>query len=43
MVETFVSTIALSLHLFSDNVLSTGISELGVQYITCEEEKLLDC
>ena len=26
-----------------DNVLSTEISKSGVQYITCEEKKLLDC
>ena len=31
--------------LFDDKygVMSTEISESGVQYITCEEEKLLDC
>lgn len=29
--------------LFDDSVVSTEISESGVQYITCEEEKLLDC
>lgn len=29
--------------LFDDNVVSTEISESGVQYITCEEEKLLNC
>lgn len=29
--------------LFDNNVVSTEISESGVQYITCEEEKLLNC
>lgn len=29
--------------LFDSNVVSTEISEPGVQYITCEEEKLLNC
>ena len=29
--------------LFDNNVVSTEISELGVQYITCDEEKLLNC
>lgn len=29
--------------LFDSNVVSTEISELGAQYITCEEEKLLNC
>lgn len=29
--------------LFDVNVVSTEISGSGVQYITCEEEKLLDC
>lgn len=28
--------------LFDNGVVSTEISELGVQYITCEEEKLLN-
>lgn len=29
--------------LFDSNVVSREISESGVQYITCEEEKLLNC
>ena len=29
--------------LFDNNVKPTEISESGVQYITCEEEKLLNC
>lgn len=29
--------------LFDNGVVSTEISESGVQYITCEEEKLLNC
>lgn len=29
--------------LFDSNVVSTEIFESGVQYITCEEEKLLNC
>lgn len=29
--------------LFDSNVVSTEISELGVRYIPCEEEKLLNC
>lgn len=29
--------------LFDNSVVSTKISESGVQYITCEEEKLLNC
>ena len=29
--------------LFDNNVVPTEISESGVQYITCDEEKLLNC
>lgn len=29
--------------LFDGNVMSTEIAESGMQYITCEEEKLLNC
>ena len=29
--------------LFDNNVLSAAISDSGIQYITCEEEKLLYC
>lgn len=29
--------------LFDNNVISTKISEPGIQHITCEEEKLINC
>lgn len=29
--------------LFDSNVVSTEISKSGMQYITCDEEQLLDC